>query len=156
MEERDPGREEARLEALLRRGFPIYEYVGLEVRAARDGIYRCFVPLRESNLNHIGTVHAAIQWAASEVLGGLVMMSIFHSRPVFGVVKGVSIEFKRPARSHITVEATFSAADAEEVMATFESEGEAGFKLKARVLDDSGVEVAASEAEYLARKPRGG
>ena len=72
---------EARIEARLKRNFPIYDYVGLEIESASDGIYRCVVPLRESNVNHIATVHAAIQWAAAEVLGGMVVMSVFCSEP---------------------------------------------------------------------------
>ncbi|HIG02705.1 MAG TPA: DUF4442 domain-containing protein [Myxococcales bacterium] len=145
---------EARLEKGLRRTFPIYDFVGLEVQSARDGIYRCFVPFRPENLNHIATIHAAIQWAASEVLGGLVMMSALGGVPFFAVVKKVTIEFKRPARSGISAQTEFTEDAAKKLRADFEREGEAGFTLHTVVRDDKGVEVAAADAEYLARRPR--
>jgi acyl-coenzyme A thioesterase PaaI-like protein len=150
----DESSPEVRLQRGLRRAFPIYDYVGLEVESARDGIYRCFVPFRASNMNHIATIHAAIQWAASEVLGGLVMMSALEGEPFFAVVKKVAIEFKRPARSGISAEALFGDEAARALRADFEGEGEAGFTLHAVVRDDQGVEVASAEAEYLVRRPR--
>ena len=146
---------EARLQAGLHKSFPIYEFVGLEVESASEGVYRCFVPYRPSNMNHISTIHAAIQWAASEVLGGLVMMSALEGLAFFAVVKNVSIDFKRPARSGITTEAEFNDAAAQRLRADFEREGEAGFSLHVTVCDDKGVEVASADAEYLARRPRG-
>lgn len=147
---------EARIETRLKHNFPIYDYVGLEIESVRDGIYRCAVPLRESNVNHIATVHAAIQWAAAEVLGGMVVMSVFGSEPVFAVVTNVTIDFTRPARSAITAEALFASADAAQLRATFESDGEAEFSLRALIRGEDGSEVAATSAEYLVRKPRQG
>ena len=146
--------EEARLEEILRRNFPLYEFIGLEVQSARDGIYRCFVPHRPSNNNHIDTIHAGIQWSASEVLGGLVMISVLKGVPFFAVVKDVAIEFKRPARSGISAEAFFDASSAEALKADFERGGEATFSLHVIVRDQDGVEVAVADANYLARKPR--
>ncbi|MDG2333232.1 MAG: YiiD C-terminal domain-containing protein [Myxococcota bacterium] len=145
---------EARVQRGMRRTFPIYEYVGLEVRSVQDGLYRCFVPFQPGNMNHIATIHAAIQWAASEVLGGLVMMSLLEDAPFFAVVKKVSIEFKRPARSGITTEALFGGELAQRFRADFEENGEAEFRLDVVVRDEDGVEVACAEADYLARKPR--
>ena len=145
---------EARIEARLKRNFPIYDYVGLEVQSASDGVYRCFIPYRPSNMNHISTIHAAIQWAASEVLGGLVMMSALEGMDFFAVVKKVSIEFKRPARTGVTTEALFDDRQVEAFKADFERRGEGQFSLDVAVCDAEGVGVASAHAVYLARKPR--
>ena len=145
---------EARIEARLKRNFPIYEHVGLEIESVSDGIYRCAVPLQESNANHIATVHAAIQWAAAEVLGGMVVMSVFGSQPVFAVVPHVAIDFTRPARSAIRAEALFAEAEAALLRETFEREGEAEFSLRAVIRREDGSEVAAADARYLVREPR--
>lgn len=145
---------EARLQAGLHKSFPIYEFVGLEVESASEGVYRCFVPYRPSNMNHISTIHAAIQWAASEVLGGLVMMSALEGLAFFAVVKNVSIDFKRPARSGITTETFFDDAEVARLRADFEKNGEGEFSLHCVVRDEDGVEVASADGGYLARKPR--
>jgi hypothetical protein len=83
------------------------------------------------------------------------MMSALEGEPFFAVVKKVSIEFKRPARSGITTEAEFTEEAARKLRADFERDGEAGFCLHVVARDENGVEVAAAEADYLARKPRG-
>ena len=59
-------------------------------------MYRCRIPLNDQNKNHIDTVHAAIQWAAAEVLGGLVIAVNFRDPPLFVAVRSVSIDFLRP------------------------------------------------------------
>ena len=105
-------------------------------------------------MNHISTIHAAIQWAASEVLGGLVMMSALEGLPFFAVVKNVSIDFKRPARTDVTTETLFGADEAARFKADFEKNGEAEFSLHCVVRDEDGVEVAIAQGGYLARKPR--
>ena len=146
--------EEARMEKSLRGQFPLYDFFGLEVESIQGGVYRCFVPHRESNVNHIDTIHAGIQWSASEVLGGMVMISILKGHPFFAVVKRVVIEFTRPARSGITAEALFDAAAAAKLKMDFESTGEAAFSLQVSVRDQEGTEVASATGDYLARKPR--
>ena len=146
--------EEVRMERSLRRQFPLYDFFGLEVQSIQGGVYRCFAPHRESNVNHIDTIHAGIQWSASEVLGGMVMISILKEHPFFAVVKRVVMEFTRPARSGITAEALFDAAAAAKLKTDFERTGEASFSLNVSVRDEDGAEVASAVGDYLARKPR--
>ena len=146
--------EEALMEKGLREQFPLYDFFGLEVQSIQGGVYRCFVPHRESNLNHIDTIHAGIQWSVSEVLGGMVMISTLKGHPFFAVVKRVVIDFTRPARSGITAEALFDSVAAEKLKTDFESEGEASFSLRVSVRDENGTEVASATGDYLARKPR--
>ena len=145
---------EARLEKRLRRDFPVYDFVGLKVRSARDGIYRCFVPYRESNMNHINTIHAGIQWSAAEAIGGVLVMTVFRETPIFAVVKNVSIEFKRAARSGITVEAGFDSSQEDQLKTAFHRDGEAEFSLQITLRREDGIEVASARAEYLVRTPR--
>jgi uncharacterized protein (TIGR00369 family) len=143
---------EASIQAYLWKVLPIYEHVGLTVESARDEVYRCRVPLNEQNRNHINTVHAAIQWAAAEVLGGLVIVGNFDLGELFAVVRSVSIEFLRPARSAIVAEACFTEAQAEELRRELADRDEAEFALDAVIRDESGTEVARSNARYLIRK----
>jgi uncharacterized protein (TIGR00369 family) len=146
---------EASIQAYLWKVLPIYEHVGLTVESARDEVYRCRVPLNEQNRNHINTVHAAIQWAAAEVLGGLVIASNFDLGQLFAVVRSVSIEFLRPARSAIVAETSFTEAQAEELRRELANRDEAEFELGAVIRDESGTEVARSNARYLIRKRNG-
>ncbi|WP_447929896.1 YiiD C-terminal domain-containing protein [Sphingopyxis fribergensis] len=149
--------DEAAIEATLRQLCPLYKHVELSVESAQDGVYRCRVPLNAANGNHLGTVHAAIQWAAAEMLGGLVLMPIIgpHRLATMHVaVRSVSIDFRRPARSAIIAEALFDEQEASEVRRLIDDGKDATFCLHAVVRDDNGETVATTEAVYVARPLR--
>ncbi|MCH2171939.1 DUF4442 domain-containing protein [Myxococcota bacterium] len=146
--------QEESLQRLFWRDFPLYKYMGLEIQSARDGIYRCFVPLRESNHNYMKTIHAGIQWSAAEAIGGVLVMTVFRGTPIFAVVKHVSMDFKRAARSGVTVEANFDSTQEEQLKAAFQRDGEAAFSLDITLRREDKTEVASAHADYLIRTPR--
>ncbi|WP_052187283.1 DUF4442 domain-containing protein [Sphingopyxis sp. LC81] len=148
---------ETEVEAALRRIFPIYEHAGLTVESARDGIYRVRLPLNRENGNHMNTVHAALQWAAAEVLGGLVVMAVFGLEQLdkmYGAVQSVSIDFQRPARSAIVAEALFDEREARRIEQMMGDGQDATFRLHAVVRDEGGATVAVTEAVYVVRPLR--
>lgn len=148
---------EAELQAELWRSIPLYEQIGLTVEAVRGGIYRCRVPLSRENGNHMNTVHAAVQWAAAEMLGGLVVYTLFsveQRRAMFVAVRGVAIEFHRPARTAVTAEAVLGEPAAAEIVRLLSAGEDASFRLHAIVRDEAGETVATTEADYVVRPLR--
>lgn len=134
--------------------FPIYSHIGLTVESVSNGIYRCQIPINDQNLNHIRTIHACIQWAAAEVLGGLVVIAnLDHSR-LFFVVRTVTIRFLKPARTDVSAEAFFADKRVEALQDKLILRGEASFDLDAVIRDNHGTIVAETSAEYLIRKKR--
>jgi uncharacterized protein (TIGR00369 family) len=148
------GRAEESVQSFLRKLVPFYEHVGLSIESAGDGVYRCRIPLNDQNKNHIDTVHAAIQWAAAEVLGGLVIAVNFRDPPLFVAVRSVSIEFLRPARSEIVAEVLFPDDRVEDLRRELESKGAADFEVRAVVRDSSQIDVATTVGQYVVRKLR--
>jgi acyl-coenzyme A thioesterase PaaI-like protein len=142
------------MQSFLRKLIPFYEHVELSIESVQGGVYRCHVPLNDQNKNHFDTVHAAIQWAAAEVLGGLVVAVNFRGPRLFVAVRSVSIEFLRPARTAIVAEALFADDRAEELRNQLESKGEVEFEVRAVVRDTSQRDVAASIGQYVVRKHR--
>lgn len=148
---------EAALQDILCKTLPLYEHLGLVVESASKGIYRCRMPLNRANSNHLNAVHAAVQWAAAEVLGGFVIIDLFGPEAMgslYGVVRSVSIEFHRPARSDIIVEASLSELEAAEIQRLFAAGDEANFRLHAVVRDCAGETVATTDAQYSLRPLR--
>lgn len=142
------------IQSFLREFFPIYEHIGLAVESAGGGLYSCRIPLTDQNKNHIGTVHACIQWAAAEVLGGLVVLANFDHSRLFFVVREVAIQFLKPARTDLIAQASLSDARVEELQDQLLQNGEVGFELDAAVRDRQGILVAEATAQYLIRKKR--
>ena len=133
---------------------PIYEHLGLTVESSSNGVYRCRLPLNERTRNHFGTIVAPLQSAAAEVLGGLVVLSHFDLSSLFFVIRSLSVQFLKPARTDVLAEARFSDAQVNEMKQALESRGEAGFNLHAVLRDKSGRIVAEADAAYLIRTRR--
>jgi acyl-coenzyme A thioesterase PaaI-like protein len=142
---------EHELEKWARENLPIYEYMDMRITSVSDGLYQCRVPLSENTGNHIGTVHAAFQWASVEILGGLVVLSSRKDEKYVPVVKGLSIEFTRPALTDITSEAFFSREQAEEMNSVLASTDRFDFDLNSVIKDADGNVVAEALGHYAVR-----
>jgi uncharacterized protein (TIGR00369 family) len=154
LSERGVGNAEDSIQSFLRQLIPFYEHLDLSIESARDGVYRCRLPLNDQTRNHLGTVHAAIQWASAEVLGGLVVAVNFRDSRLFVAVRSVFIEFLRPARTAIVAEVLFSDDEVEDLRRQLESKGEVDFEVRAVVRDASQQVVATTVGQYVVRKHR--
>lgn len=142
------------INAELRRLVRLYETFDLSVGVDGDR-YWARMPLNDQTRSHVGTVHAAVQWAVAEVLGGVVVLHVFGGpAKVFLVVKHVSIDFVGPARSDVIAETTFPAAEHEELIKAVFEDGEAELELAFAVKDEAGAVVAEARGIYLLRPPR--
>lgn len=148
---------EAEIEALLHKVCPLYEHIGLVVEHARDGEYRCRVPMNPSNANHLGTIHAALQWAVAEVLGGLAVLTIFPPASfakLYAAVTWAEVDFLKPARGALVAEARLAASERSRVRAAVDDGGEGHFGLEAAVHLEDGTVVAKLRAKYIVRPKR--
>ena len=142
---------EKEIEAWARKNLPVYEFMDLKVINSSDGLYRCLVPLSKNTTNHIFTVHAAFQWAAAEILGGLVVLCNRKDEKYVPVVKGLNIDFKAPALSDITSTAYFADRDVVEMNSALESTGRYDFALNSKIRDTNEQVVAEAEGYYAVR-----
>lgn len=135
----------------------IYEFLGLEVVAADGEVFKARVPLNANTANHVNMMHAGVLFAVGEVLGGLVAIKHLAKPEKFQpVVRSVTIDFKAPALTPITAEATFSAAQAAEMNAKLDETGKYDFELKASLKDENGTLVAETLGSYAIRNFLGG
>lgn len=151
------GAAEREIQELLYRVCPLYAHMGLSVEHARDGLYRCRVPLTPENINHLGTVHAALQWALAEVLGGLAILSIFppaRFASLYAAVTWAESEFVRPARGALIAESRLDSAQQDRIRSAVERGEEGGFGLHTTVSLEDGTVVANLSAKYIVRPRR--
>jgi acyl-coenzyme A thioesterase PaaI-like protein len=149
------GELEEKIERRLRKHLPIYEYMDFKVESASEGVYRCAVPLNAKNENHFHTVHAALQWASVEALGGLIW---YATKPPsdgwLPVVRRFEIDFKRPARSNIVAETFFPESEAKSLRAALVENGRFDFALESTIRDVAGETVATAKGFYAVRAVR--
>ena len=125
----------------------------MEILEASPLQARCSVPLLASNTNHFGTIHAAIQWAVAETLGGIICWTNFGMDTYLGVVTQVTIDFKRPATTAIISEATISREEIDHLTRELDAEGKGNYSLEIELRDTSNQVVASASAKYHARRP---
>jgi acyl-coenzyme A thioesterase PaaI-like protein len=88
------------------------------------------------------TIHAAFQWAAAEMLGGLVVLSNRTNDKYVPDVKSLSIDFIQPALTDVTSEAVFSNEQVKAMNTAMESVGRYGFDLASVIRDTEDKIVA--------------
>ena len=137
---------------------PLYKHMNLSIalEPTADGTrYVVDVPFRDELASHVGTIHPAFQWAAGELLGGLIALHAFGGLDgLFLVVKEVNIKLGRPARSDLRATCAFTNANMEALKAGV-ANGEGNFSIAAQLtLKESGEEVATLTGDYMIRPRR--
>ena len=56
-------------EAGAKNNCPIYEFLGLQVLEAEDGVFKALIPHTKASGNHIGIMHAGALFSLGEFLG---------------------------------------------------------------------------------------
>lgn len=142
------------IEGLIKQTVPLYEHMAVSL-VIDDERFEARMPFTDPVKSHVGTIHPAFQWAAAELLGGLVALKAFGGlEDIFLVVRRVDIEFLRPARSDIRAVAEVPQAEQAGLVSRVAEEGEGTFELAMRVLDEQDTEVATARGVYLVRKRR--
>ena len=62
----------AAFEVGAKKNCPIYEFLGLQVLEAENGVFKASIPNTKASGNHIGIMHAGALFSLGEFLGGLI------------------------------------------------------------------------------------
>jgi acyl-coenzyme A thioesterase PaaI-like protein len=142
---------EKELEEWAKTFMPVYHFMDITVDSVTDGLYRCTVPLNTNTGNHINTVHAAFQWAAVEMFGGLVVLTKRSREDYVPVVRNLEIEFLQPAFTDISSEAFFSDRDVEKMNLAMKNYGRYDFELSSTIKNTDCEIVAKAKGTYAIR-----
>jgi thioesterase domain-containing protein len=116
----------------------IVEKMGIRIVEMWDRHVKVMLPY-EPNINHIGTVYAGSLFSVGEYVGGPLYFASFDSTRFYPIVKAVNIQFKRPAATNMTVEATLSKAEVDDIQAEAEANGKADWKMNLEIKDQAGT-----------------
>ncbi|OUS24103.1 hypothetical protein A9Q98_14145 [Thalassotalea sp. 42_200_T64] len=139
------------IEDWARSSIPAYQFMDVTVISVSNGLYKCVIPLNKNTGNHINTVHAAFQWAAAEMLGGLIVLTKRSSKQYVPVIRSLDIEFMRPAFTDISSEAFFSEQDVEKMNSAMKNNGRYDFELSSTIKNTDGEVVAKAKGTYAVR-----
>jgi acyl-coenzyme A thioesterase PaaI-like protein len=123
---------------------------GIKAVAARDRYAKMVMPL-EGNINHVGTMYAGSLFTLGEIAGGAIHLTSFDGTRLYPVVKEVTIRFRRPAQTDVTMEVELSEEEASRIEAEALEKGKADFELHLELEDANGEVVSVVDGTWQVR-----
>ncbi|MBW2638334.1 MAG: YiiD C-terminal domain-containing protein [Deltaproteobacteria bacterium] len=132
----------------------IIEKMGIKIVELHDRSTKLSLPL-EPNLNHIGTMYAGSLFSLAEFSGGVMFAASFDIAKYFPIVKEMSIRYRRPAATAVTLEVELSPERVEEIRAMAEEKGKADYSMDLELKDETGEVCSIVHGTWQLRKVEG-
>ena len=128
-------------------GIPFNRHLG--VYSGSDG--RLEIAETDALKNHLGTVHAGVQFTLAEAASGAYLAERFHelADKVVPVVRGSEIKFKRPASGNIYAHASVSDEDAGKFLEQFNKKKRGLITVSVEVKDAEGTVTATAKYDWF-------
>ena len=140
-----------KLKTVLAKNIPFVERTGLEILELEHGYVKMKMPLAP-NLNHVQMMYAGALYTLAELPGGAIFATSFDAKRYYPIVKDMSIRFRRPAKTDVTVEIRLSPEAAAEIQERADRDGKADYDWECELKDESGEVVATTKNVYQLRK----
>ena len=131
--------------------FPFVSRCGVKVLELERGYCKMLMPF-EPNINHVGMMHAGALYTVAELPGGVIYSTSFDISRFYPIVKDMSIRFRRPAKTDVTVEVRVSEEEIERIQAEADANGKCDFEWDVEIKDATGEVVALTHNVYQLRK----
>jgi acyl-coenzyme A thioesterase PaaI-like protein len=123
---------------------------GIQVVALRDRYAKLLMPI-DGNVNHVGIMYAGSLFTLGEIAGGAIHLVSFDVARLVPIVKEVSIRFRRPATSDVTMQVELSREEAARIETEALEIGKADFGLNLELVDEGGEVVAFVKGTWQVR-----
>jgi len=121
----------------LEKAIKIIEKMGVRILDFKKQSIKVMLP-KEPNVNHVGTVYAGSLFSLAEFAGGVLFYSAFDLRKYYPLLKEVTITFKRPATTDITVVTSMTSEYVEGIKKIADETGKADWALDLELKDEQG------------------
>ena len=125
--------------------------MGIRIVEMRDRHVKVLLPL-EPNINHIGTMYAGSLFTVGEFIGGAIFIASFDSTRFYPIVKAINIQYRRPATTSVTVEATLSTEEINAIQQEADAKGKADWKMDLELKDEAGEVCCLVQGVWQMRK----
>ena len=105
--------------------------------------------------NHLGTVHASVQFALAEATSAEYLLVAFPelSGKVLAVVRRVEVKYKAPLKGRIKSKATVPQEETERFLGQFRSKGRGLIGIGVEVVDDDATVGLTGRVEWFVQEP---
>lgn len=127
----------------------------LGMQLAAEGDAHIFVlPASPLLLNHIGTIHAGVQFALAEACSGEFLLRHFGSDPdqVFAVLRASNVKFHKPAHGELRASARFVEKVGASALKELASRGRTFTSVLVEVSDKNAVVTMTGRYDWFLRR----
>ena len=130
---------------------PFNRFLGLRT----DGVV-VTLPADENYRNHLGTVHAAAQYALAEAASGQWLLAEFGKAAAehVAVVRHADVKYRRPASGELTARAEAAPEETGRFRDALERRGRAAIEVRVRVLAADQTVTLEAAFEWFAQRGR--
>lgn len=102
----------------------------------KTAMSRCFSLLSRTLIILVRFMRGSL-FTAGEYIGGPIYVASFDYTRFYPIVKAINIQFRRPATTDVTVEATLSEAEVNAIQGEAEAKGKADWKMDLEIKDQA-------------------
>ena len=131
----------------------INKTLGMQLAAAGDG-HILEMPESPLLLNHVGMIHASVQFALAEAGSGEFLLRHLGDaqNQVFAVLRTSEVKFRKPAHGALRASARFAEDDADSLSAELSSRGRALASVIVEVTDAQGVVTMSGQYDWFLQR----
>jgi thioesterase domain-containing protein len=135
----------------LERAIGIIEKMGMRILDFQPRSVKIMLP-KKPNQNHIGTVYAGSLFSLADYTGGVLFYASFDHRKYYPLLKEITMTFKSPATTDMTVEASMTPEEAKRLIKMAEDTGKADWILNLELKDEQGKTCCIVHGNFQMRK----
>ena len=107
-------------------------------------------------INHVGTIHASVQFALAEAGSGEFLLRQLGEAQerVFAALRTSTVKFRKPAHGELRASAQFADTDAAQLSAALASRGRALVAILVEVADTQGVVTMTGQFDWFLQQHR--
>ena len=125
--------------------------MGMRIEEFESGSVKVRLP-KEPKVNHIGTVYAGSLFSLADFIGGMLFSSCFDTNKYYPILKEVTIAFKRPATTDVTVAVSLTDDEITDLKRLADSVGKAEFVKNLELKDENGNVCCIARGIFQVRK----
>ncbi|MDR3615908.1 MAG: YiiD C-terminal domain-containing protein [Candidatus Obscuribacterales bacterium] len=120
---------------------PFNAELGIQVISFESGRAKCKLPFKESLANHVGTMHAAAQFAVIEAASGVALMAALADLldQCTPLALGADIAYRAPAHGDCTADASVSTEDVKATRDALFTQDKAKVAVQVTLADSNGT-----------------
>jgi thioesterase domain-containing protein len=135
----------------LEQAVNIIRLTGVKVVSLRDRYAKIMLPF-EPNINHIGTIYAGSLFIVAEFSGGVIYYVSFDHTKFYPIVKEVSIRYRRPALTDVTLEVELTEEQVQAIEQAAQEKGKQDWAMDLELKDAQGQVCCLVHGTWQIRK----